>query len=124
MALGLFKKPYVIRQHYVQRVIYGHAEATYTDKITRLNVQPQAPDSYQGDPEGEKTVKHLKSWGNCELNSANDHTDTPGDLLFYNGLWYECTSSVMWDHTILQHYQSDFVLLPANNQPPPPEIRP
>lgn len=124
MAIGLFKKPYVVRKHGAQTVIRGYAQAGYADSIAWLNVQPQAPNDYQANPEGEKTVKHLKSWGADKLASANDSDGVPGDMLYYNGLWYECKSSVMWNHTMLRHYQSDFVSLPVDRQPRQPSISP
>jgi len=120
MGIGLFKKPYTLRKHGPQININGHMAASYTDTIVRLNVQPQAPHEYVGAPEGETTVKRLKAWGPSQLDSANEYTNTPGDLLFYKGIWYECTSSADWDHTILSHFQSDFVALPASKQPEPP----
>jgi hypothetical protein len=120
MGIGLFKKPYTLRKHGKQTNIDGHMVAPYTDMIVRLNVQPQAPNEYEGDPEGERTIKRLKSWGPSQLASADEYSNTPGDLLFYKGIWYECTSSADWDHTILSHFQSDFVALPASKQPPPP----
>ena len=121
MAIGIFHKPYTLRRHGEQTVVNGYASFAYADKTVRLNVQPQAPDSFEGRDEGDATVKQLKSWGPAMLTSANEITGVPGDLLFYNGAWYECKSSVMWDHTILSHYQSDFVILPADKQPDPPE---
>ena len=123
MSIGIFRKPYVIRRHGAQTVKNGYASATYFDSITRLNVQPQAPDNMESAPEGGYTVKRLKSWGNQKLTSSDDFEGIPGDRLFYDGLWYECTSSVKWNHTILRHYQSDFVLLPADEQTEPPEVK-
>lgn len=124
MKIKIFRRPYTIRKYGVQTVIDGYASAAYADSVVRLNVQPQAPDNMEPDPAGDHTVKLLKSWGSDKLTSANDFQGIPGDMLFYNGLWYECTSSVMWDHTILAHYQSDFVVLPAEKQEPPPEVLP
>jgi len=120
MSIGLFKKPYIIRNHGPQSNIKGYTAATHADSIVRLNVQPQAPDEYEGDPSGERTIKRLKSWGPDRLTSADEYSGIPGDMLFYHGIWYECTSSVMWGHTILSHYQSDFTALPASKQPDPP----
>jgi len=123
VAIGLFKKKYTLRKHGSQTNTNGYTAATYEDVIVKLNVQPQAPDEYDGDPSGERTIKRLKSWGVAELTSANEYLGIPGDLLFYKGIWYECTSSVDWDHTILSHFQSDFTALPASKQPPPPEVK-
>ena len=125
MAIGLFKKPYAVRKFASQTVVDGYAAASYTDVIVRLNVQPHAPDNLEPAEAGDTTNKHLKSWGPDKLTSANEYDGIPGDLLFYHGVWYECKSSVMWDHTLLSHYQSDFVNWPAEKQPqPPPEVMP
>ena len=124
MRIKIFRRPYTIRKHGPQTVIDGYASANYADSVIRLNVQPQAPDDMDATPSGDKTVKQLKSWGSDKLTSANEYDGIPGDLLFYGGIWYECTSSVMWDHTMLAHYQSDFVAWPAEKQPPPPEVTP
>jgi len=120
MSIGLFKKPYTIRRHGEQTVTDGYAWYPYTDIITRLNVQPQAPNEFDAAPEGDRTIKRLKSWGPAQLTSANEYTGQPGDYLFYKGIWYECLSSVEWDHTMLRHFQSDFTALPAEKQPDPP----
>ena len=122
--IGIFWKPFVVRRHGKQKVVNGHAQAPYTDDIARLNVQPQAPDSFEGREAGDVTVKHLKAWGPDALTSADELQGIPGDLLFYRGAWYECKSSAKWDHTPLRHYQSDFVILPAAEQPKPPEVKP
>ena len=118
--IGIFRKPYIVRKFGEQTVVNGYASSTYMDKTMRLNIQPQAPDSFEGREEGDTTLKRLKSWGANKLTSADEYEGIPGDLLFYQGIWYECLSSVMWDHTLLSHYQSDFVNLPADEQPPPP----
>jgi len=124
MGIGIFHRPYTIRKHGPQVNVGGYTSASHDDIIVRLNVQPQAPDEYVGDPSGERTIKSLKSWGSDKLASANEYTGIRGDMLFYHGIWYECTSSVMWDHTMLAHYQSNFVALPASKQPDPPEVTP
>jgi len=131
MAINLFKRKYTIRRHGSQFNVDGHTASTYEFDTTCLNVQPQAPDNYEGDPDGERTVKKLKSWGPDKLTSADEYSGIPGTLLYYKGIWYECTSCVDWDHTILSHFQSDFVALPASKQPdpppnqlPPPEVTP
>lgn len=121
MGLCIFRKPYTLRRHGEQTVKRGYASAPYSDIITRLNVQPQTPDSFEGREEGDTTVKHLKTWGRDRLTSADEINGIPGDLLYYQGGWYECKSSVMWEHTPLAHYQSDFVILPGTEQLSPPE---
>jgi hypothetical protein len=124
MAIGIFRKKYTLRKFEAQTVTDGYAASKYKDIIVKLNVQPQAPDNMDAQEQGDSTVKTLKSWGSDELTSADEYTNTPGDCLFYKGIWYECTSSVDWDHTLLAHFQSDFVNLPADKQmPPPPPVQ-
>ena len=124
MWFNIFAKPYTVRQHDAQTVIRGYASAPYTDIITRLDVQPQAPDSLDGREEGDVSVKSLKAWGNRKLTAADELTGVPGDCLFYQGAWYECKSCVNWKHTPLAHYQSDFVIMPADKQFKPPDPKP
>jgi len=121
--IGIFHKPYTIRRHGEQTVKRGLASAPYTDGTERLNVQPQPVDDFEARDEGDAVVKRLKSWGRNKLTSADEINSIPGDLLYYNGAWYECISSVMWDHTMLAHYRSDFVILPAERQPKAPEVK-
>ena len=119
--LGLFKKPYTVRVYTAQTIVKGYASAPYADAVMRLNVQPLTPDEIMALPEGERTVKRVKSYGPDKLTSADEFKGVPGARLFYNGQWYSCLSSVMWDHTMLSHYRSDFVILPEREQMPPPE---
>ena len=120
LNIKLFKKPYTLRRYGEQTIEDGYASAPYSDAIIKLNVQPLTPDELMALPDGERTVKRIKSYGPDKLTSANEFEGIPGDWLFYNGYWYECTSSVMWDHTILRHYRSDFVLIPQCDQMSPP----
>ena len=120
MSIGLFKKPYIVRTHGEQTITSGYASAPYTFMTVRLNVQPFTTDELMTLPEGERTVKRIKSFGPSKLISADEYSGNPGDYLYYHGLWYECTSSVQWDHTMLRHFRSEFVALPASKQPDPP----
>lgn len=119
MSIGLFKRPYTVRQYGPQKIIRGHAASPHTDKTIRLNVQSLNPDELLTVPEGDRTVKRVKAFGSDMLTSADEFTGTPGDRLFYRGLWYECKSSVPWDHTfILNHYRSEFAVLKEQEDPP------
>lgn len=118
MAIGLFKKQYTVRKFGTQTVKCGYAASPFTDKTIRLNVQPLSSDELMALPEGERTVKRVKSFGADMLNSANEYTGEPGDHLFYRGFWYECMSSVQWDHTMLGHYRSEFTIIREQDEPP------
>ena len=118
--IGLFKKSYTVRHYAAQTVENGYAAAPYSDTTMRLDVQPLTPDELMALPEGDRTVKRIKTFGGDKLASADEFEGIPGDRLFYNGRWFECTSSVRWDHTLLSHYRSDFIILPQRDQMAPP----
>ena len=114
---GLWRKPFTIRRHGAQVIgDNGLTSETYEDIVFTLNVQPVAANQFEAQPAGDITVKRLKTWGADKLISAEENSGTPSDLLYYDGLWYKCTSSVKWDHTLLRHFQSDFTILPATEQ--------
>ena len=121
MNIGLFKKTYTVRHYTAQDIVNGYAAAAYKDTEASLNVQPLTPDDLTALPEGVRTVKRVKSFGPDKLASADEFGGVPGDRLYYGGLWYECVSSNMWEHTPLAHYESMFVLLPPGEQEKPPE---
>jgi hypothetical protein len=96
----------------------GYAAAAFTDTLTRLNVQPLTPNDLKALPEGDRTVKRIKSFGPDRLTSADEWGGVPGDRLFYHGHWYECVSCVQWHHTILAHFRSNFVICKEQDDPP------
>jgi len=124
MVIGLFKKTYIVKKFGQQNIDGGYQSYTHTEIPVKLNVQPLSVNDLQALPEGSRTVKRVKSYGPDKLTSVDDMNNIPGDWLFYNGYWYECKSSVVWDHTPLSHYRSEFVILPENKQEPPPEVTP
>lgn len=121
--MDIFKKPYTVRRFGEQQFVKGHATAGYEDETTKLNVQPLNPDELQSLPEGERTVKRVKAFGRFPLRAADQEAGTPGDWLWYLGQWFECISSVPWDHTMLAHFRSEFVAVPEqkSSTAKPPE---
>ena len=121
MAIGLFKKPYTVRKYGEQTVVKGYASAPIQeDVILRLDVQQLSPDDLLSLPEGERTVKRIKSYGGGKLTAADETTGVRGDMLFYRDQWYECVSSFLRENTLLRFYTSQFVLIPHKQQPAPP----
>lgn len=114
----MFKKKYTLRR-------YGPETAEgvpYTDMVVLLNVQPVSSADLQALPEGERSVKRIKTFGPDEARTANQTAGTPGDRLWYKGRWYECESADVWDHTPLAHCESQWVAVPENvPREPPPE---
>lgn len=118
MGIGLFKRRYAIRRFQPQTIVGGYARSKYVDALILLDVQPLRTDEHLTTPEGQRVVRRLKSYSNSRIRAADEKTQTFADRIFYQGLWYECTSSMKWDHTILAHYRSNFVL--CHKQDPPP----
>ena len=120
MAIGIFRSPYTVRRRGEQRIIDGYAVRDSSDFTAMLNVQPMSANELRNLPEGERTIKRVKTFGADELISADEHTGRPGDLLFLGGQWYECKTCVHWLHTPLAHYEAEFVILADQSGQPPP----
>ena len=116
MYIGLFKRPRIVRSYGKQELSGGHAYAPYKDSEKRLDVQQLSPNEMQALPEGDRTVKRVKTYGPDRLTAADEYSGTPGDRLHYQGYWYECKSSVLADNTPIGQYRSEFVILPAHEQ--------
>jgi hypothetical protein len=121
MAISIFRHPYTIRRRGKQQIVNGYAAYRNTEFTVRLNIQPFSANELQALPEGERTIKRVKAYGADALISADEQNQAPGDLLYYGGAWYECTSCVHWLHTPLAHYESEFVILPQGEQEEPPQ---
>lgn len=121
--MNLFKRQYTIRSFGEQRIDRGYASSPYQDRVAQLDVQPLSADELATLPEGQRTTKRLKAFGDYPLKASNQNAGTVGDRLFYQGIWYECVSSLHWNHTLLSHYRSEFVQIseaePAINIAPP-----
>lgn len=105
----------------IAKTVYGEAMVTGSDEemsaVAHLNVQPLSKDEIQALPEGEQRVKRMKAFGDLVFTTADQSTGRRGDWLFYQGKmdpeghWYECVSSLGWDHTMLSHCRSEFVIV-------------
>ena len=114
MNITLFNKKYWIRHFGEQREVKGYLTSGKEDRIVSLNVHPLSTDQQQALPEGEREVKRLEAHGTAELIVANKEANTKGDLLYYHGDWYECVNAQLWDHTVLNHTNYQFVLVPKD----------
>ena len=111
MGFGIFRRKFTIRRFGEDEIIYGYTHTVYTDTETSLNVQPLSADELQALPEGERRTKRLKAYGDLIFRTADQSEGRRGDWLLYGGKWYECVSSLDWDHTLLSHCKSEFVEL-------------
>ena len=117
-GLGIFRRNFTIRRFGKEEIIDGYGLTSYEDSEVSLNVQPLSPDEIQALPEGERRTKRLKAYGDFTFTTADQSTGRRGDWLLYYGHWYECVSSLGWDHTILSHCKSEFVEIPEAETAP------
>lgn len=115
MNIRLFNKLYWIRRFGEQKNVKGYLTSGREDFGASLNVHPLSTDQMQALPEGQRKVKRLEAHGEAELVVADEKLNRKGDLLYYHGDWYECVSSQVWDHTLLSHYNYQFVLVPSDS---------
>lgn len=115
MGLTIFRREFVVRRFGKEEIVDGYGTAPYKDTVEVLNVQPLSADELQALPEGERKTKRMKAFSDFLFNTADQSTGCRGDWLFYRGNmdpvghWYECVSSLGWDHTMLSHCRSEFV---------------
>ena len=82
-----------------------------------INVQPLSTKELLALPEGERSTKRVKAFGDLQLTAADQYQGIPGDWLFYRGSWYKCVSAFPWDHTMLAHCRSEFAIIPEGELP-------
>ena len=115
MNITMFNKKYWVRRLGTQTIISGYIATTqHEDFVVDMNVHPAGSDQQQATPEGERRIKRLDGHGTCNLRVANHDTGVKGDLLYYGGEWYECVNAQTWDHTVLNHTNYSFVLVPTD----------
>ena len=107
--MKLWRKPYTVRSYGAQMYVNGYAvDGGYTDRIEYLDIQTNSNDSTL-DPMGHRETQVIRAFGDNKLKIADTEQGIKGDMLYFNGKWFECTSSVFWEHTPLSHYDSRFI---------------
>lgn len=121
--LSLFKSKYIARRYGEQTFVNGYETSPHTDFAVWLNVQPLTSGELQALPEGERSIKRYKAFGGGVLKSADVKAGTKGDLVFYDGEWYEVRSSNQWRHiSILAHNYTELVLVDKRPEAPDMEV--
>ena len=114
--MSIFKKPYLVRRFGAPFEEDGGEPADHYEKTFDMDVQIAVPSGAEANPEGQRKSKRLNSWGNTEMLAADDTTGTVADWLQYRGQWYECTSCEYREHTILNHWRSEWTRLPEGGK--------
>ena len=70
--MNIFKKKYKLRKFSEQRTAKGFAvRASYTDQVVLLNVQPMVATEMKTLPEGDRSSKGIKSYGDFKVQTAD-----------------------------------------------------
>ena len=118
--MNIFKKKYTLRSYTKQKTKKGYVGAeAYTDRMVSLDVQPVVEKQLQTLEEGQRQTKGVVSYGEFPIKTANVKTGERADRLFFAGEWYECLSSVFFEHTPLSHWKSTFVCVPESSNAEP-----
>ena len=109
--IAFFRKKYRVKRFGGQENYKGYATSGYADiEPVALDVQ-EITDKMTKETHGKRDTKTVCAFGQFDFRAA-ESPDQKGDLLFYNGHWYECTSCVLRHNTMLRHYYAEFTLLP------------
>ena len=115
MNISLFNKLYWLRsEDGQQRLVKGYLVSDKKDGVVSIHVHPLGTDAIQALPEGERKLKRLEGHGSYKLNTGDQGANKKGDLLYYHGDWYECLSCQLHDHTMLAHFNYQFVIVPKD----------
>ena len=101
MNIRLFNKLYWLRRAGVQKLVKGYLVSGFEDMVVSLHVHPLSTNQIMALPEGERKMKRLEGHGEIELHVGDEAENRKGDLLYYQGDWYECLSCQLYDHTML-----------------------
>lgn len=106
MNITIFNREYVMRRF--------APDGSYEDST--ISVHLHASENGGGSPwaESQGIVRQVQGHGMVPLREADLEAGTKADRVFYRGRWYECTSSTLYDHTSLAHYNYSFIVVPED----------
>ena len=115
-----FAKPQFLRRFKEPEIVEGYYNASYDDITLPANVQT-LEDEIITASEGERSVRRLEMFSDERIMTDDPENRIKADMLWYQGKWYQCRSSVLCDTTILKHWDSVFVECLIQDAPPEAE---
>lgn len=113
--MKLWRRQYTLRTFGTQKTRKGYVSMKeHIDNPVMLDVQPDTGTQLQVTAEGARKTMRIFSYGDFPVKTADQRTGIRADMLFYDGRWYECESSVYHSNTPLAHYKSTFLLVPES----------
>lgn len=107
--MNIWKKDYVMRRYNKQKNRKGYTTRGYEEMMVQLNVQTVSGTQSSVNVDGKRSTKRIKTYGSFPFRVESVKDGIQADRLFFAGEWYECESSIYWEHTPLSHYRSQFV---------------
>lgn len=114
MNISIFNRKYYVRRFSTQRIVKGYLVSDYKDEVVSIHVHASSPQTVNTGDEGQRNLQRLQGHGSVKLTAADQELNQKGDLLLYEGHWYECRGCTGYDHTPLGHYNYDFVQIPVD----------
>ncbi len=109
--MNIWRKQYTLRRYNGQTYVNGYPVASYTERTTLLDVQPDM-NAATIDIDGKRRVQRLTSYGDDPIITASVETGQRADRLFFEGEWFECDSSMWYEHTPIAHYTATWIRVP------------
>lgn len=111
MALSIFKRRHIIRRFTPDPE--AEERFLYQDYAVMLDVQPLDTKELMALPEGERSTKRVKAYGDNRygIMPTDEDAGAMGDWLYYRGKWYKCESGNNNDVTPIGQNVSQFVAL-------------
>ena len=106
--LRIWKNYYVLRRFKPNVNVDGYTTSDYEDRLIFADIQP-AGSHAENPPEGKRTSTTISVISKTLMKTADARTNTPGDMLLFDGDWYQCQTSQNYTHTPLKHCTATFI---------------
>lgn len=103
----IFKRKYVLRRYGGTRYVDGYPTAGYEDMLKTMDIQTTA-DQITTKEDGSQAVQTIKAFCDEEFKIDNPEKKQRADQVYFQGKWFNCTSSKLSDNTLLRHYVATF----------------
>jgi hypothetical protein len=115
MNIGLFNEDYIVRRFGREsHNVKGYIAYDYTDITVSMHVHPLNYSEVWALAPGERRVKRLAAECSEKLYTSDHNKGIKGDLLWFEGQWYECVSEAVHKDTLLSHGNYQFVIVPTD----------
>ena len=109
--MKIWRKWYKLRRFGPQKIIDGFPVRTHSEKSILIDIQPDV-NSTSIDTDGKRRITRITSYGNDEVWTDSVESGIKADWIFFNGSWYECETSMYYEHTPLAHYTATWIRVP------------